>query len=846
MRQSTVWILRQFITAVQTHATPGKLANLLPVLWQATLGISTNAKYYHETYKEKTIHRNGQNKHVAAPDTDVVLDQNEHYGPQPGAELVDAAMVELSKAPQSSHRRKRRSSGLVGTVLRYIFKAIPSGPATAPTQSHDAVVTGPLSSAIDLLEQAARHNNSDALYLLAEINFFGNYSHPRNLDVAFNHYRQLATVYGNTTAQYMLGLYYSTGIGDVVQRDQAKALLYYTFAAIRGNARAEMATAFRHQAGIGTTKNCEAAVKYYKSVADKAIAWHRSGPPGGMAWVQQAWRISDNHGGIYGEGASASSAGMNAFKPGPGSDANAAIDDVIEYLDLMSQKGDSKASYNLGRIYYEGQRGLDQNIDLARKYFILVASRYWKKDGRLHETLKPGIEKIATKAAGYLGRMYLRGDGVAQNFDRARIWFERGITQGDAQSQHGLGLMMLHGYGQKENVKLAMELFKASADQDFAPALVQMGQLYLDQGGQEDVRIANNYFELAGRHGNIEAHYYIAEMIHHGVGREKLCGASLTYYKSVAEKAEPLVSSWGDANDAYEAGDYELAFLEYLLAAEQGYERAQTNVAYMLDSVQSRFSLSTWLQKSRDQSGLLENPALALVYWTRSSRQSNVDSLVKMGDYYFYGVGTSLDIAKAVQCYTGASDYSQSAQALFNLGWMHENGIGLVQDFHLAKRYYDHALEVNEEAYLPVTLSLLKLRLRSAWNTLTHGPIHSIQDEPKPKKDRSLSEWIANFLQDDRLAYDEEFYAAGDDLYDGALGSGDAAGEDDGVLESLLIVGITFSLVFLLWWRQRLQQAHQQAEDARRREQGLPPEPRPDNGREGADFAGWAAGGVGL
>jgi SEL1 protein len=39
-------------------------------------------------------------------------------------------------------------------------------------------------------------------------------------------------------------------------------------------------------------------------------------------------------------------------------------------------------------------------------------------------------------------------------------------------------------------------------------------------------------------------------------------------------------------------------------------------------------------------------------------------------------------------------------------------------------------LEVNEEAYLPVTLSLLKLRIRSAWNTITHGEIHSIQDEP--------------------------------------------------------------------------------------------------------------------
>jgi SEL1 protein len=821
MRQSLLWVL---------------------LLWQATPGLSTNVKHYHETYNDQNVQEAGQNQHIASPKSDVVVDQSQPTGPQQGAELVDAARIELSKAPQPLHQRKRRPSGLVGTVLRYIVKAIPSSPATAPSQSQETNVDGALSRAVELLEKAAQQNNSDALYLLAEINFFGNYSHPRNLEVAFNNYHQLASVYGNTTAQFMLGVYYSTGLGSVVDRDQAKALLYYTFAAIRGDARAEMATGFRHHAGIGTTKNCEAAVKYYKSVADKAITWYRSGPPGGRSWVHQSWRISDNDGGIYGEGASASSSGMNAFKPSPGSDANAAIDDVIEYLDLMSQKGDSKASYNLGRIYYDGQRGLERDVDLARKYFILVASRYWRKDGRLHENPKAGIEKIAGKAAGYLGRMFLRGDGVTQSFEKAKLWFDRGVGHNDAQSQHGLGLMMLHGYGMKENVKKAMDLFKSSADQDYAPALVQMGQLYLDQGGQEDVRIANNYFELAGRHGNIEAHYYVAEMIHHGVGREKLCGASLTYYKSVAEKAEPLVSSWGDANDAFEAGDYELAFLEYLLAAEQGYEKAQTNVAYMLDSVQNRISLSSLIGKPREKSKLLQNPTLALVYWTRSSRQSNVDALVKMGDYYYHGIGTEADISKAVQCYTGASDYSQSAQALFNLGWMHENGIGLVQDFHLAKRYYDHALEVNEEAYLPVTLSLLKLRLRSAWNTLTHGPIHSIQDEPKPKKDRSFSEWVANFLQNEGQVFDEEYYNGGD-LYDGAIGDGQDT-EDDGVVESILIIGITFSLVFLLWWRQRLQQAHQQAEDARRREQGLPPNPRPE--APGAEFGWGAAGGIVL
>lgn len=94
--------------------------------------------------------------------------------------------------------------------------------------------------------------------------------------------------------------------------------------------------------------------------------------------------------------------------------------------------------------------------------------------------------------------------------------------------------------------------------------------------------------------------------------------------------------------------------------------------------------------------------------------------------------------------------------------------------------------------------------------------------------------------------YDDEFFA--DDIYDDTIGNGEAFDEDDGVLESILIIGITMSLVFLLWWRQRMQQAHAQAEDRRRREQGLPPRPPAENPQNGAadGFPGWAAGGMGL
>lgn len=674
-----------------------------------------------------------QDQTITAPPADII--QGHEPTPpvrEPGADHVDAALAKLYDIHNPSHHKRRKKTSILGIIGQLAWKALPSSKASsAPIDegsSSSKVVDVRLVDAVRHLEVATQKNNSDALFLLGQLNFYGNYSHPRDFSKAFDYYQQLAALNGNSSAMYMVGLMYSTGIGDAVQKDQARALLYYTFAAAKGHTRAEMTLGSRHFSGVGTPKSCETACKYYKRVADKVMEWYRSGPPGGMSWTREQYHVADEFGGLFGEGASASSSGINAMHHHPNSDAYASIEDIIEYLDLMSKKGDFKSSFNLGRIYYDGQRGLERNLGQAAKYFLMVAKKFWQGNGRIDENHKPGLDKIAAKSAGYLGRMYMRGEGVQQDFDRAKLWFDRGVTRGDAQSQYCLGLMMLHGYGVAKNIGKATDLFKASADQDYALSQVQLGVLFLDRGQPEDVRIANDYFELAARYGNIEAQYYLGEMIHHGIGRDKACAQAMNLYKTVAEKAEPLVSSWNEANQAYEDGDHELALLGYLHAAEEGYETAQNNVAYLLDSRQSM--MNNVLRIGEPKSPLLNNPSLALVYYTRSSRQGNIDSLVKMGDYYLDGVGVDRDIDKAVKCYTGAAEYQQSAQALFNLGWMHENGVGLDQDFHLAKRYYDLALATNEEAYLPVKLSLLKLRARSYWNSVTHGKINSIQDEP--------------------------------------------------------------------------------------------------------------------
>lgn len=653
---------------------------------------------------------------------------------------VREALATLRKIrpPTSRLARLNKPSGIVGNTIYYakelfvlLFMNQPEQPHLLTTQDTPPKLNPALSHALGLLQNAAAEQDPDALWLLADMNFHGNFTHPRNYSRAFEYYQTLAFLNGNSSAQYMLGFMYATGIGNAVPQDQARALLYHTFAAEQGDIRSQMTLAYRHHTGIATPKNCEEAVHWYKLVAKKAVDFYKSGPPGGHALVRNAYRLVDEEGGIYGEGASVSSSGPNAKIGGPTSDAYADLDDVLEYLDFESRKGDLKATFHLGKLYYDGTRSLPRDFPTAKDHFMQVARLYWTPSGKVKPDVSPFVEKFAPKAAGYLGRIFLRGEGTEKSYAKAKIWFLRGIEHGDALSQYSMGVMYMYGLGVPKNPVKAADYFAPAADQNLAVAQTNLGILFLDQG---DIQTAKSYFELAAHNSHIEAFYYLAELSNQGIGRDRSCGIASVYYKITAEKAEVVHSSFIEANEAYERGDLETALIAYMMAAEQGYENAQANVGFILDHTRPRYALPTLFPSLfpflRRRIEAASDAALALIYWTRSARQSNIDALVKMGDYYLDGVGTLPSSENAALCYQAAAETMSSAQAMWNLGWMHENGIGIEQDFHLAKRFYDQALETNHEAYLPVKLSLAKLHLRSWWNGVSGGTVNSIRDEP--------------------------------------------------------------------------------------------------------------------
>lgn len=54
-----------------------------------------------------------------------------------------------------------------------------------------------------------------------------------------------------------------------------------------------------------------------------------------------------------------------------------------------------------------------------------------------------------------------------------------------------------------------------------------------------------------------------------------------------------------------------------------------------------------------------------------------VEARVKLGDYYYYGCGTEVNYEASASQYRIASDKQSSPQAMFNLGYMYEQGLGL-------------------------------------------------------------------------------------------------------------------------------------------------------------------------
>ncbi|GMN51279.1 hypothetical protein TIFTF001_020428 [Ficus carica] len=506
---------------------------------------------------------------------------------------------------------------------------------------------------------------------------------------------EAAAAPGHPHARSVLG--FLRGTGQMREKNKAKAFMYHHFAAEGGNMQSKMSLAYTYF----KQDMYEKAVRLYSELAEVAVTSFlisKDSP------VLEPVRIHNG-----------AEENKEALRKSRGEE-----DEDFQILEYQAQKGNAAAMYKIGLFYYFGLRGLRRDHTKAFLWFLKA------------------VEKGEPRSMELLGEIYARGAGVERNYTKALEWLTLASKQQLYSAYNGMGYLYVKGYGvEKRNYTKAKEYFERAAENEDAGGHYNLGVLYLKGiGVKRDVKVACQYFMVAANAGQPKAFYQLAKMFHTGVGLKKDLTMATVLYKLVAERGPwSSLSRW--ALESYLKGDIGKALFLYSRMAELGYEVAQSNAAWILDKYGEQSVCMGESGLCRDA----ERHQRAHFLWWQASEQGNEHAALLIGDTYYYGRGTERDYERAADAYMHAKAQS-NAQAMFNLGYMYEHGQGLPFDLHLAKRYYDQALEADSNAKLPVTLALMSLWIRN--NYADSFLVHFIDSLPDayPK----VEEWVENVL----------------------------------------------------------------------------------------------------
>ncbi len=207
--------------------------------------------------------------------------------------------------------------------------------------------------------------------------------------------------------------------------------------------------------GTGTAKNPGEAIKWYAKAAD--IGFVPADNTLGMAALH----------------------GFGMPKSAP---------KALAYFKEGAEAGYAPAEYNLAKLYYLGDVGVHQDLQLAGAWFAQAA--------------KMGHAGALFAA----GRMYDLGEGVPVDQKRAIVYYKEAALKADADAQSALATYFYTGEVVPKDLATARKLFNAAAQQGQVDAMFNLGVMMAQaQAGPQDLGMAFVWFTLAQDGGHPQA-----------------------------------------------------------------------------------------------------------------------------------------------------------------------------------------------------------------------------------------------------------------------------------------------------------------------------------------------------
>ena len=263
------------------------------------------------------------------------------------------------------------------------------------------------------------------------------------------------------------------------------------------------------------------------------------------------------------------------------------------------------------------------------------------------------------EAQYYLGRMYLRGNYLKTDYDKAFTLAKASAEQGNDKGLNLVGVIYENGLGTEKNIKKAIEYFTKASQLANANAYCNLGVIYYEsrEGIEIDYNKAIEYYTNAINAANGQIDRDLSGKPESQIGEIYMKGG------------------YGVEVDYNNAKEY------YLKAIEKNNSDAAVNLGWMYSTGK----------------GVSVDNNMAFKYFTISANLNNSTGQYNLGLQYLNGTGCTQNDFKALELFKKSADQGKS-DGISMLGFMYEfNRGGAGYDIHKARMYYKQAADLGDE-----------------------------------------------------------------------------------------------------------------------------------------------------
>lgn len=301
------------------------------------------------------------------------------------------------------------------------------------------------------------------------------------------------------------------------------------------------------------------------------------------------------------------------------------ISKAIDYYRIAADNGSAAGMFKYGEYYESG-------IVVSRDYEIAI------------DLYRKAAERDYGPAYGKLGWLSYSGKGTPKDYNVAVFYFKKAAQSDNvlawALGKYGLALCMLNGTGLPKDEVTAVELIKELYDKGTGAGTYALANLY-ERGEhiKKDLAKAFTLYKEAAEKEWLPAFTQVGKCYYYGLGTKTDYAQAFYYLEKGLQVNDPAAKAYLSIMYVYEDGVEQNCAKAYKLcheAAEDG-----NNVA--------SFFLANYFYK---YGAIVEkNDRERFRWYKRAADGGYKPALLALGDCYKDGIGTTVSINKAIECY---------------------------------------------------------------------------------------------------------------------------------------------------------------------------------------------------